>query len=388
MEVNIFDFYCVESLLTEEEKLIRDTVRNFVEKEIKPIVPEYYEKGEFPVHIIPKLAELGLLETHIDFVSTNPISSVAEGLIIQELEAGDAGIRTFVSVQTGMAMNIINQAGTKEQKERYLPKMARGEIIGCYCLSEHDAGSDPASMKTKAIKKGDRWILNGTKMWITNGTIADIAIVWAKDENNNFQAFIVNSKSKGYKANKVKGKLSLRTSDTAEIVLEDVEVPEEERLPGTAGLKTALSILNRGRYELAWAGVGAALDCFKTAVAYSKTRIQFDKPIAAFQLTQEKLAYMLTEITKAQLLCIQLGRLKDKGTVHYAQIAMAKRNNIEMASKVAQLAREILAGSGILQEYPVFRHFADLEAIKTYEGTNDIQLLIVGQYITGISAFR
>ncbi len=384
---NIFDFYEIDSLLTEEEKLIRDSVRNFVEKEVKPIIADYYEKGKFPVELIPKIAELELLGSTIKGYGCPGLSNVAYGLVMQELEAGDSGLRSFVSVQSALVMYPIYEFGSEEQKEYYLPKLKNAELIGCFGLTEHDIGSNPAALKTKAIKKNDKWILNGTKMWITNATLADIAIIWAKNENDIIEGFIVDTRSKGFRANEIKGKLSLRASDTGEIILEDVEVPESQRLPKTSGLKSALSCLSQARYGIAWGAIGAAMDCFKTALSYSKIREQFYKPIAAFQLTQEKLVYMLTEITKAQLLCLQLGRLKDQNKCDFAQISLAKRNNVHMALEIARLAREILAANGILLEYPVFRHMVNLESVKTYEGTHEIHTLLLGEYITGISAF-
>ncbi|MFN7181436.1 MAG: acyl-CoA dehydrogenase family protein [Planctomycetota bacterium] len=385
---NIYDFYDVDSLLTEEEKLIRDLVREFTEKEVKPKISMYYEKGEFPVELIKKMAEMGLLGGNIKGYGCSGLNNVAYGLVMQELEAGDSGLRSFVSVQSALVMFPIYEFGSEEQKEYYLPKLAKGELIGCFGLTEHDVGSNPSAIKTTAKRKGDRWILNGTKMWITNGTLADIAIIWAKNEDKIIEGFIVDTHSKGFKGHPIKGKLSLRASDTAELILEDVEVPESQRLPKTSGLKSALSCLSQARYGIAWGAVGAALDCFKTALSYSKIREQFDKPIASFQLTQEKLVYMLTEITKAQLLCLQLGRLKDKNQCDFAQISLAKRNNVDMALKIARLAREILAANGILLDYPVFRHMVNLESVKTYEGSHEIHTLILGEYITEIPAFK
>ncbi len=385
---NIYDFYDTDTLLFEEEKLIRDSVRDFVEKEVKPIISFYYEKGEFPKELIKKIAEMGLLGSFIKGYGCSELNNVAYGLAMQELEAGDSALRSFVSVQSALVMYPIYEFGSEKQKEYYLPKLAKGELIGCFGLTEHDFGSNPAGIKTKAVKKGDRWILNGAKMWITNATLADIAIVWAKNENDIIEGFIANTKSKGFKANEIKGKLSLRASDTGELILEDVEVSEEQRLPKTSGLRSVLSCLSQARYGIAWGVLGAALDCFKTALSYSKIREQFYKPIASFQITQEKLVYMLTEITKAQLLCLQLGRLKDLNRCDFAQISLAKRNNVQIALEIARLAREILAANGILLEYPVFRHMVNLESVKTYEGTHEIHTLLLGKYITGIGAFE
>ncbi len=386
---NIYDFYETDSLLTEEEILVRNSVRKFAEEEIKPIIADYYEKGKFPTQLIPKIAAMGLLGCNLQGYGCAGLNNVAYGLVMQELEYGDSGVRSFASVQSALVMYPIYTFGTEKQKEYYLPKLARGEIIGCFGLTEPDFGSNPAGLKTRAKKAGnDKWILNGTKMWITNATLADIAIIWAKNENDIIEGFIVNTKSKGFKAIETKGKLSLRASDTGELVLEDVEVSEEDRLPKTSGLKSALMCLTQARYGIAWGAVGAALDCFKTAVKYSDTRIQFNKPIGGFQITQEKLAYMITEITKAQLLCLQLGRLKDKGRADFAQISLAKRNNVFISLEIARLAREILGANGILLEYPVMRHMANLESVKTYEGSHEIHTLILGEYITGLSAFQ
>lgn len=386
---NIYDFYESGSLLSEEEILIRNSVRKFAEEEIKPIISDYYEKGKFPTQLIPKIADMGLLGGNIQEYGCAGLNNVAYGLVMQELEYGDSGVRSFVSVQSGLVMYPIYEFGSNDQKEYYLPKLATGNIIGCFGLTEPDFGSNPGGLKTKAKKIGNnKWILNGAKMWITNATLADIAIVWAKNENNTIEGFIVNTKSKGFKAIETKGKLSLRASDTGELVLEDVEVSEENRLPKTSGLKSALMCLTQARYGIAWGAIGAALDCFKTAVEYSATRIQFNKPIGGFQITQEKLAYMITEITKAQLLCIQLGRLKDKGVYDFAQVSLAKRNNVFIALEVARLAREILGANGILLEYPVMRHIANLESVKTYEGSHEMHTLILGEYITGLSAFE
>lgn len=386
---NIYDFYNTDLLLSEEEKLTRDTVREFVKEEVKPIISDYYEKGKFPTQLIPKIARLGLLGSNIQGYSCAGLNNVAYGLVMQELEYGDSGIRSFVSVQSALVMYPIHEFGSDAQKEQYLPKLASGNIIGCFGLTEPDFGSNPGGLKTRAIKvSNNKWKLNGAKMWITNATLADIAIIWAKNEKDIIEGFIVDTKTKGFRAIETKGKLSLRASDTGELILEDVEVSEENRLPKTSGLKSALMCLTQARYGIAWGAIGAALNCFETAVEYSKTRIQFEKPIAAYQITQEKLAYMLTEITKAQLLCIQLGRLKDKNIYNFAQVSLAKRNNVFIALEIARLAREILGANGILLEYPVARHMANLESIKTYEGTHEIHTLILGEYITGLSAFE
>jgi glutaryl-CoA dehydrogenase len=314
------------------------------------------------------------------------MNSVAYGLCLQELERGDSGMRSFASVQSALVMYPIHAFGSDAQKERWLPKLQKAELLGCFGLTEPDFGSNPSGMKTRAEKKGDRWILNGTKMWITNSPFADLAVVWAKVEDV-VHGFVVERGMKGFETPEIKGKLSLRASDTGEIVLRDVEVPEENRLPKVQGLKSALACLNQARYGIAWGAVGAAMACYEEAVDYSKQRVQFTKPIAGYQLVQRKLVEMLTEITKAQLLCLQLGRLKDEGKSNFVQISMAKRNNVSKALEIARMARDILGGNGILNEYAAMRHMCNLESVYTYEGTHDIHTLIIGEHITGIPAY-
>lgn len=382
------DYYNFDSLLSEEEILIRNTIRDFVSEKVIPIIEDYYMRGEFPDQLIPMMAELGI------FGATLPakygcaeMNNVAYGLVMQELERGDSGIRSFASVQSSLVMYPIYTFGSEAQKDYWLPKLARGEKIGCFGLTEPDYGSNPGGMITKAEEKSDRYVLNGAKMWITNGTIADVAVVWAK-LNGVVHGFLVEKGTKGYTAPEMKGKHSLRASVTSELIFEDCEIPKENILPNTSGLKSPLMCLNQARYGIAWGAIGAAMACYETALNYSLTRIQFGKPIAAFQITQEKLVHMLTEITKMQFMTLQLGRLKDKGESRYQQVSLAKRNNVYHALEIGRIAREILGANGILNEYPIMRHMANLESVKTYEGTHEMHTLIVGEDITGISAFE
>ncbi len=381
------DYYNIEELLTTEEKLIRDTVRDFTDKYVLPIIEEYYLKGTFPIQLVRKMGELGLLGMTLpEEYGGAGVSNVAYGLAMQELERGDSGIRSFASVQGGLVMYPIFSFGSEEQKKKYLPKLATGELIGCFGLTEPDFGSNPGGMLTKAEKDLGGYILNGTKMWITNGAVADIAIIWAKLEGK-VRGFIVDTETEGFSTVVMKGKHSLRASVTSELVLEDVFVPESSLLPKSSGLRSPLMCLNQARYSIAWGVIGSMMACYDSSLEYAKTRIQFDKPIAAYQLTQLKLVNMLTEITKAQLLALQLGRLKDSGIVKHTQISMAKRNNVEQALKIAQDARELHGANGILAEYPVMRHLNNLQTVKTYEGTHEMHTLIIGEDITGISAF-
>ncbi len=381
------DYYNIESLLSEEEVLIRNTVRDFVSKEIIPIIEKHNREATFPIHLVPKIAELGLLGTTIpEKYDCAGLNYVTYGLVAQELERGDSGIRSFVSVQSSLVMYPIFAFGSEEQKEKWLPQLAKGEKIGCFGLTEPDYGSNPAGMVTKAEKVDGGYIMNGAKMWITNGTIADVAVVWAKLDGV-VRGFLVEKGFKGFSAPEMKGKHSLRASVTSELIFEDVFIPEENLLPKTVGLKNALMCLNQARFGIAWGVVGAMMACYDTALNYAKTRVQFSKPIAAYQLTQEKLVYMLTEITKAQLLNLQLGRMMDNGTAKYYQVSLAKRNNCEKALEIARISREILGANGIIDEYPIMRHAANLESVKTYEGTHEMHTLIVGENITGFSAF-
>ncbi len=381
------DFYGIEGLLSEEERMVRDTVRNFVSNEVLPIIREHNRAATFPVALIPKLAALGVLGANLTGYGCAGMNNVAYGLVMQELERGDSGIRSFVSVQGALVMFPIHAYGSPEQKEKWLPAMARGEKIGCFGLTEPDHGSDPAGMETRAVRRNGKWRLNGTKMWITNGSIADVALVWAKTEEGIVRGFLVEKERPGFSSREIQGKWSLRVSVTSELVLEDCEVPEENVLPGVAGMKGPLSCLTQARAGIAWGAIGAACACYDEALRYAKERIQFDKPIASFQLVQAKFADMLTEITKAQLLALQLGRLKDAGQANYAQVSMAKRNNVAIALDIARTCRDILGANGISDEYHVFRHLCNLETVKTYEGTHDIHTLILGRTITGIPAF-
>ncbi len=381
------DYYNSESLLSEDEVLVRNTVRQFVEDNVLPVIEQHYEEGTFPMDLIPKMAELGL------FGATLPakygcaeMNNVSYGLMMQELERGDSGVRSFASVQSGLVMYPIYTFGAEEQKDYWLPRLASGKAIGCFGLTEPDYGSNPGGMITRAERKGGGYVLNGAKMWITNGTIADVAVVWAKLEGEIF-GFLVEKGTKGFTAPEMKGKHSLRASVTSELVFQDCLIPDTNILPGSSGLKSPLMCLSQARYGIAWGAIGAAMACYDTALGYAKSRIQFDKPIASFQLIQEKLVHMLTEITKGQLLCLQLGRLKDQGKSNFTQISLAKRNNVYQALEIARMAREILGANGILNEYPVMRHSANLESVKTYEGTHEMHTLIVGEDITGIPAF-
>ncbi|MFQ5797367.1 MAG: acyl-CoA dehydrogenase family protein [Bacteroidota bacterium] len=381
------DYYNVESLLSEEEVLVRDTVREFVSAKVIPIIERYNREGKFPMELVPKMAELGLLGANLPSkYGCAEMNSVAYGLVMQELERGDSGIRSFASVQSALVMYAVFMFGSEEQKDYWLPKLAKGEKIGCFGLTEPDYGSNPGGLKTRAEKKGHCFVLNGTKMWITNGSIADVAVVWAKLDGE-IHGFLLEKGTKGFEAPEMTGKHSLRASVTSELIFQDCCVPEENLLPSSRGLKSPLMCLNQARYSIAWGAVGSAIACYDAALNYAKTRIQFDKPIASFQLVQNKLVTMLTEITKGQLLCLQLGRLKDQGKSSHTQVSLAKRNNVYQALLIARAAREILGANGILDEYPVMRHMANLESVYTYEGTHDIHTLIVGEDITGIPAY-
>jgi glutaryl-CoA dehydrogenase len=380
------DLYDLDPLLSDEEKMVRQTVREFVDVELLPVIREAWEAGKLPQSLVPKIAEMGLLGATLQGYGCAGMNSVAYGLCMQELERGDSGIRSFASVQSGLVMYPIHAFGSDAQKDRFLPKLQKAELIGCFGLTEPDFGSNPGGMKTRAVKKGDRWILNGTKMWITNSPLAHVAVVWAKVDDV-VHGFLVERGTKGFETPEIKGKLSLRASDTGEIVLRDCEVPEENRLPGTQGLKSALSCLNQARYGIAWGAVGAAMGCYEEALDYAKQRVQFTKPIAGYQLVQAKLVEMASEITKAQLLCLQLGRLKDQGKSTFVQVSIAKRNNVHHALEIARVARDILGGNGILNEYSAMRHMCNLESVYTYEGTHDIHTLIIGEHLTGLPAY-
>jgi glutaryl-CoA dehydrogenase len=383
-----FDFMNLDPLLSEEEKMARQTVREFVDQEVLPVIEKHYEDGTYPHHLTPKMADLGLFGANLpEKYGCAGMNNVAYGLIMQELERGDSGIRSAASVQGGLVMYPIFSYGSEEQKDHWLPRLASGKAIGCFGLTEPDFGSNPAGMKTVAVKDGGDWILNGAKMWITSGTGADVAVVWAR-AGGEITGFLVEKERKGFSAPEMKQKMSLRASVTSELILEDVRIPDANRLPNVKGIKGPLSCLTQARYGIAWGALGAAMGCLHTAVEYSKSRVQFDKPIAGFQLTQAKLADMITEITKGQLLCLQLGRLKDAGTMRPEQVSMAKRNNVATALDIAREARGILGANGILLEYPVIRHMMNLESVKTYEGTHEIHTLVLGEALTGIPAYR
>lgn len=386
------DYYNLDDgVFTDEEKAVRDSVREWVDRRVIPIIDDHAQKATFPMELVKEMAELGFFGATLpEQYGCAGLNNVAYGLMMQELERGDSGVRSFASVQSALVMYPIYAYGSEEQKNYYLPKLAKGELVGCFGLTEPDSGSDPGSMKTRATRDGNDYVLNGAKMWITNGTIADISIVWAKNEEEGgaIRGFIVPNDAKGFSAPEMKNKWSLRASITSELIMQDVRVPKDAMLPNVKGLKGPLSCLTQARYGIAWGGVGAAIACYEAALNYARKRIQFDKPIASFQLIQEKLVYMITEITKAQLLAWRLGRLKDEGKMTFQQVSLAKRNNIEIALNVARLAREVLGANGIMSEYPVMRHAMNLESVKTYEGTHEIHTLIVGADITGIEAFR
>jgi glutaryl-CoA dehydrogenase len=382
------DYYNMDSLLSEDEIMVRNTVREFVDDQVIPVIEKHNREGKFPAHLVHSMADLGL------FGATLPakygcaeLNNVAYGLMMQELERGDSGIRSFASVQSSLVMYPIFTFGSEEQKDFWLPRLARAEKIGCFGLTEPDFGSNPGGLITKVEEKNGGYVLNGAKMWITNGTIADVAVVWAK-LNGEIRGFLVERGTDGYSAPEMHGKHSLRASVTSELVFEDCWIPVANILPLSKGLKSPLMCLSQARYGIAWGALGAAMACYDTALNYAISRVQFDKPIAAYQMTQEKLVYMVSEITKGQLLCLQLGRLKDQNKAKFTQISMAKRNNVHHALEIARMAREILGANGILDEYPVMRHAANLESVKTYEGTHEMHTLIIGEDITGFAAFN
>ena len=381
------DFLGLDDLLSNEERLVRDTVRAFVGDRVLPIIEDHFREGTFPVHLVPEMAKMGLLGSNLQGYGCAGLNSVAYGLIMQELERGDSGLRSFVSVQGALCMYPIFAFGSPEQKERWLPALARGEAVGCFGLTEPDAGSDPARMRTRAVRKGDGYVLNGAKAWITNGSIADVAVVWARCDDGAIRGFLVERGAPGFSARDHGGKFSLRASVTSELVFQDCAVPADALLPETNGLKAALQCLNQARYGIAWGGVGSAQAVFEEALGHARERVVFGKPIAAFQIQQEQLVWMASEITKGQLLALRLGRLKDEGKVTPAQVSLGKRNNVWVARECARLAREILGASGITDEYQTGRHLCNIESVYTYEGTHDIHTLILGEAITGHSAF-
>ncbi len=382
------DYMEIDSLLSDEEKLVRQTVRQFVDKEVIPHIEEWNRESKFPKHLVPQMAALGFLGANLQDYGCAGMSNVQYGLIMQELERGDSGLRSFVSVQGALVMYPILEYGSEEQKERWLPALQQGRAIGCFGLTEPDFGSNPAGMRTRAVKSGDHYVLNGEKAWITSGTIADVALIWARTDEG-IRGFLVEKGAPGFTARDIKGKWSLRASVTSTLSLQDVLVPAKSLLPKALGLKAPLSCLSQARYGIGWGAVGAAMACYNEALEYAKVRKQFDdRPIASHQLIQGKFADMVTEITKAQLMALHVGRLKDQGRADFAHIAMLKRNNVLMALDISRAARDILGANGVADEYPIFRHMCNLESVYTYEGTHNIHTLIIGERVTGIPAYK
>jgi len=385
-----FDFLSLDFGFSEDELLVRRTARDFVDDNIIPIIEDCFREGRFPRELVPIMGELGFFGANLEGYGCAGMSNVEYGLVTQELERGDSGLRSFVSVQSALVMYPIYTFGSDEQKNTWLPALAKGEKLGCFGLTEPGFGSNPGGMTTTARKSGDEYILNGEKMWITSGSIADVAIIWAKVENEDqkVRGFLVETDRPGFRADDVHGKWSLRASVTSGLTLQDVHIPAANLLPGTGGLKSPLMCLNQARYGISWGAIGAAMDCYNTALQYAKTRKQFhSQPIASHQLIQEKLVWMASEISKAQLLSLHVGRLKDAGKVGHQHISMAKRNNVWMALETARMARDILGANGITEDYPIMRHMMNLESVKTYEGTHDIHALILGEHLTGIAAY-
>jgi glutaryl-CoA dehydrogenase len=383
------DYYNLDTLLSEEELAVQKMTREFVESEFMPVVTAHHRDGTFPTDLIPMIGELGFFGANLpEEYGCAGLNNVAYGLVMYELERGDSGLRSMASVQGGLVMYPIYSYGSEEQKQQWLPRLAKGEAIGCFGLTEPDFGSDPSGMITRAQKIDGGYALNGSKMWITNGTIADVAVVWAKDDEGVIRGYLVEQGTPGFTTQKMHGKFSLRASDTAELIFDDCNIPEENVLPGVQGMKGPLSCLTQARYGIAWGTVGAAAACYEIALKYAQERIQFEKPIASFQLIQKNLVDMVAEITKAQLLVLQLGRLKDQDRMRHQQVSMAKMNNVAMARDIARTARETLGANGIMDDYHIIRHMMNLESVYTYEGTHEIHTLVVGADITGIDAFR
>lgn len=383
------DFYCIDDLLTAEHKLVRSAVRDFVKREMTPIVEEYAQRNEFPEQLVPKFGKIGVFGATIPVeYGGGGLDQISYGLMTQEIERGDSGMRSCVSVQSSLVMYPIWAFGSEEQKQNYLPKLSTGALLGCFGLTEPGHGSDPGGMETNFIERSDYYLLNGSKLWITNAPLADIAIVWARNDQGKVRGLIVERGMEGFTTNTIHNKWSLRASSTGELIFQDVKVPKENLLPEAFGLKSALKCLDQARYGIAWGSLGAAMECYEVARRYALERIQFQKPLASFQLIQKKLAEMLTDITQAQLLCWRLGMLKNEDRATTAQISLAKRNNVEMAQRIAREARQILGAMGIVGDYPIMRHLMNLESVSTYEGTHDIHLLILGADITGIPAFK
>ncbi|HLW99954.1 MAG TPA: acyl-CoA dehydrogenase family protein [Candidatus Acidoferrales bacterium] len=383
------DFIDFDSLLNDEERLVRQTARQFVDEQILPIIEKHNREATFPMNLVPQLGELGFFGANLTGYGCVGMSNVAYGLVMQELERGDSGLRSFVSVQGALVMYPIHEYGSPAQKDKWLPKLQSGKAIGCFGLTEPQFGSNPGGMLTRAVKRGDRYVLNGEKMWITNGSVSDVALIWAKCEDEKIRGFLVEKGTKGFKAWDVHGKLSLRASVTSGLAMTDCEIPAENLLPGVSGLRGPLSCLTAARYGIGWGAIGAAMACYDSALQYSKTRKQFaNKPIASHQLVQDKLVFMITEIVKAQLLALHVGRRKDSGKVDFTHVSMLKMNNVWMALETARLARSILGANGIVDDYPIMRHMNNLESVYTYEGTHDIHRLIIGERITGIAAYE
>ncbi len=380
------DYFNLDEHLSPEDKMTRETVKRFVEREILPTVERHFANATFPMELVPQMAELGFFGANLTGYGCAGMNNVAYGLIMQELEAGDSGLRSFASVQSSLSMYAIYAFGSDQQKQRYLPDMARGKLIGCFGLTEPDHGSDPGGMETRARRDGRGWVLNGTKRWITNGSIADVAIVWAKIDEG-FTGFLVDKGKQGFSTSDIHGKFSMRSSITSELVFEDVRLDDADRLPEARGLKAPLACLTQARYGIAWGAIGAARTCYQCALDYAKSRKQFSRPLAGYQLVQNKLVGMLTEITKAQMVCLRLAQLKDSGQLRPEHVSFAKRNNVGEALKIARVARDILGANGIVNEYPIIRHMLNLETVNTYEGTFDIHTLILGRDITGEAAF-
>jgi len=382
------DYLLVDSAFSEEELMVRQEVRRFVDSEVVPLIRDCYREGRFPMELVPKMGALGLFGANLEGYGCAGMSNVEYGLIMQELERGDSGVRSFVSVQGALAMYAIYAFGSPEQKELWLPRLQSGSAIGCFALTEPGFGSNPGGMTARAQRRGAEWVLNGEKTWITNGSIADVSVVWARTEEG-IRGFLVEKGAPGFSTSDIHGKLSMRASVTSSLAFDDCRIPAENLLPGAQGLKTALACLSQARFGIGWGALGAAMDCFETARSYSLDRKQFDnKPIASHQLVQEKLAWMVTEITKGQLLALHTARLKDQGRAEAAHISMLKRNNVAMALECARLSRDLLGANGIMEEYPVMRHLCNLETVKTYEGTDHIHALIIGEQVTGIPAYR
>jgi glutaryl-CoA dehydrogenase len=382
------DYLLIDSLFSEQELLVRQTARQFVEDRVIPVIRDCYRDGRFPKELIPEIGQLGFLGANLEGYGCAGLSNVEYGLIMQEIERGDSGLRSFVSVQGALVMYPIYTYGSDEQKDRWLPKMQSGQAIGCFGLTEPGFGSNPAGMQTRAKQDGDHWVINGEKTWITNGSMADVAIVWARTDDG-IRGFLVEKGTPGFTTSDIHGKLSMRASVTSSLALSDCRVPASAILPGAQGLKAPLSCLSQARYGIGWGVLGAAMDCYETARQYSIVRKQFDnRPIASHQLVQEKLAWMITEITKAQLLAIQAGRVKDQGKIDPAHISMLKRNNVAMALECARLSRDLLGANGIMDEYPIMRHMCNLETVKTYEGTDHIHALVIGERVTGVAAYK